>query len=295
MMQRSQLRKTAVRFPGLFRRDGRSPRFADNEDERRGLMRERKLITSCASHNLLLNLAFSDSTFHIQDKDSTGILETIPVHKMLLSAGSEMFERMFLSEMSECHTGIVTITDFCPAVVKEMLRFIYTGQCQGQVLTEHPDSMIMIAHKYVVKQMADYLENFYALNLSKQIPLSTIWSISRTWSMRKLEKAVLKYIQENPRRHLNDREFRRSLDTNSLQKILSSIVGLSHNFVSDDDDGEENEEADRTEKLSLICKLLRRRSEVSAAAQLAAYETATDHVTPEESIGFAQLATLNDY
>lgn len=262
MLMARQTRSSSKRFSGR-KRSGPARTYPDYDgttDFR--CLNEKKLITPCASHTLLFNIDHSDCTFYIQDADSTTILETIPVHKILLSAGSEMFNRMFLSDMSECHTGVVTITDFSSEVVKEMLRFIYCGYCDGPIVMEHADRMVMIAQKYIVKHMVDYLEQFFVLHINKHDSLSTIWSLSQTWSMRNLERAVLKHIKENPRRHLNDHEFRHSLDLNSLQKMLSAVAGLSENFISDNESEKNNGAAEQhrtdTKKTMTISEMLAR-------------------------------------
>jgi len=50
------------------------------------------------------------------------------VHKAILAARSPVFAAMFEHEMEEKKQNRVDITDMDPEVLREMLRFIYTGK-----------------------------------------------------------------------------------------------------------------------------------------------------------------------
>lgn len=54
--------------------------------------------------------------------------EEFYVHKAVLAARSPVFAAMFQHEMEEKKQNRVEITDVDPVVLREMLRFIYTGK-----------------------------------------------------------------------------------------------------------------------------------------------------------------------
>ena len=63
----------------------------------------------------------SDVTFVVQG-------ESIKTHKNILMARCPYFERMFNSQMKESDDNQVIITDFCPEVFRELLKFLYASQ-----------------------------------------------------------------------------------------------------------------------------------------------------------------------
>lgn len=78
--------------------------------------------------------------------------EQHPAHKQILSARSEVFARMFETEMLEKKTGYVSIVDIEPDVFKLMLDFIYYGKINSQ----DPRKLIQLiaaANKYALKSL----------------------------------------------------------------------------------------------------------------------------------------------
>lgn len=57
--------------------------------------------------------------------------EEFYVHKAVLAARSPVFAAMFQHEMEEKKQNRVEITDVDPVVLREMLRFIYTGKASN--------------------------------------------------------------------------------------------------------------------------------------------------------------------
>jgi len=53
----------------------------------------------------------------------------IPAHRLILCARSAVFDAMFGHEMKESLEGVVRVSDVSLPVFREVLRFIYTGEC----------------------------------------------------------------------------------------------------------------------------------------------------------------------
>ena len=69
-----------------------------------------------------------------------------PVHKAILASRSPVFAGMFRHiEMEESKQGIVQIKDLEPDVLKEMLKFIYTGKTSQ--LESMADELLSAADK----------------------------------------------------------------------------------------------------------------------------------------------------
>ena len=69
----------------------------------------------------------------------------IPVHKAILAARSPVFAAMFQHDLEENKQGFVSITDLDIDVLREMLRFIYTGKVTK--LETMADSLLAAADK----------------------------------------------------------------------------------------------------------------------------------------------------
>lgn len=87
------------------------------------------------------------------------------VHKAILAARSPVFSAMFEHEMSEARSDRVEINDIDPEVLKEMLRFMYTGISwfptndsryllgSAPNLDRMPDELLAAADKYQLERL----------------------------------------------------------------------------------------------------------------------------------------------
>lgn len=89
-------------------------------------------------NSLLETGNFSDMALKI---DNT----KIPVHKAILAARSPVFSAMFQHDLEENKQGFVSITDLDLDVLKEMLKFIYTGKVTK--LENMADTLLAAADK----------------------------------------------------------------------------------------------------------------------------------------------------
>ena len=76
--------------------------------------------------------------------------ERIPIHKLIMSIRSPVFKIMFYGQMSEATSNEVIIRDCDPAVMKELVRFIYTDVCDAGALQQHCEELLSVACKYQV-------------------------------------------------------------------------------------------------------------------------------------------------
>ncbi|XP_065200076.1 speckle-type POZ protein B-like [Planococcus citri] len=72
-------------------------------------------------------------------------------HKAILAARSPVFAAMFEHNMKEKRLNKVVITDVTDEVLREMLRFIYTGKVQN--LATMADSLLAAADKYDLERL----------------------------------------------------------------------------------------------------------------------------------------------
>lgn len=88
--------------------------------------------------NLFDNEKFSDVTLSVGGRE-------FQAHKAILAARSPVFAAMFEHEMEERKQNRVAITDVDHEVLKEMLRFIYTGKAPN--LDKMADDLLAAADK----------------------------------------------------------------------------------------------------------------------------------------------------
>ncbi|XP_035212986.1 speckle-type POZ protein-like B [Stegodyphus dumicola] len=91
--------------------------------------------------------------------------EIFCVHKVVLSARSQVFSRMFENEMVETKSNTINIQDIEPAVLKTMLYYMYTADLD-QPLKECAFSLYEAADKYGIYILRAKCASFLKSNLT---------------------------------------------------------------------------------------------------------------------------------
>ncbi|XP_021963676.1 uncharacterized protein LOC110859114 [Folsomia candida] len=87
----------------------------------------------------------------------------IPGHKIVLSARSDFFNRMFSNPMRETAQGIVELEDDESHFI-EILRFIYLGRVEN--IGDHVHDLFVLADKYQIQDLSVYAEKYLLSKLS---------------------------------------------------------------------------------------------------------------------------------
>lgn len=103
-----------------------------------------------STEHLYLSERFVDVHFLFVSDDGT-MLESVPGHRNLLAADSDVFEKMFYGNLKE--TGDVTIVDATAAAFKEFMQFFYLSEVK--LSAEHIAGVMYLGHKYNVKKCID--------------------------------------------------------------------------------------------------------------------------------------------
>ncbi len=96
------------------------------------------------TEELFQNGKFSDIKIKVSSRE-------FHVHRCILSLASEVFERMFLSDMIETRSNIIEINDISDEICEEMLRFIYCNTINN--LDINALDLLYAADKYAIENL----------------------------------------------------------------------------------------------------------------------------------------------
>lgn len=129
-------------------------------------------------------------------------------NKCILSSRSPVFKGMFCdSEMWESESGIITIVDISPAVMKEVLYFIYTDEIQDKVFFENlVEDILICSSKYQVMGLVGICEEIMIpkIELQTVIPLLIFSDIYGAFDLK--EKAF-QFIGQNASSILDSKDY----------------------------------------------------------------------------------------
>lgn len=118
--------------------------------------------------------------------------EEFKVHKAMLASQSPVFKRMFQSNMKEKSSNVLEICDMEPAVVSDMLEYLYAGKPLR--INELAKDLLYAANKYELPLLFTMCENELILSLTVE-NVAEIISLADQYQASNLEKFCLKLIQ----------------------------------------------------------------------------------------------------
>jgi len=153
--------------------------------------------TNITATPLFLSPKYSDIVF-IADG------ERIPAHKCILCSNSEIMDKI-LNGIGVIESEI-NFKESAEAV-KEMLRFIYTGEINKDTLLEHLQDVIQLSDKYILKKLKEECEKFIIEKLTLDDIIDTM-KIAEFYNMHKIKNECIDIIKSNRQLIIKDDKFR---------------------------------------------------------------------------------------
>lgn len=128
-----------------------------------------------------------DITFVLGDK-------TLSAHKHVIAAQSIVFQRMFLSPLTERENTRVQILDINPKVFEEFINYLYTGEINN--FNNIVEDVIVVASKYQVKELKTLCENFMLQHLNVQNVVKFIFMADKL-RCPELKQEAVKFLKNS--------------------------------------------------------------------------------------------------
>ncbi len=156
----------------------------------RGLIAESAKAKHFLRHyisNLLGDTEHCDVTFIASD--GTRLI----AHKLVLCMQSEVFKTMLSANMSETATNEIVISDFEPVVVSAFVQFLYTDDCDVQVLSAWAGELLKMAHRYEVMGLQLLCETHLSASLTTACVVDRLL-FAELYGAKKLKDSAMAYI-----------------------------------------------------------------------------------------------------
>ena len=148
-------------------------------------------------------------------------------HKDILSSKSDVFKRMCTSEMTENLSSTITIEEFAPEVIEEMLQYIYTGKCRN--FDKISRQLFKAAHKYDLVGLQNICKEYFIfdMNIENVVPLL---DTANLYELEDLAKGALKVIANNEEKMTKIKAFQKFLCRNLNTNTIVYTIDLSFKY-----------------------------------------------------------------
>eukprot|EP00092_Neocalanus_flemingeri_P023848 GFUD01025873.1.p1 GENE.GFUD01025873.1~~GFUD01025873.1.p1 ORF type:complete len:273 (+),score=57.89 GFUD01025873.1:101-820(+) len=98
--------------------------------------------------------------------------KSFPCHKVFLAARAPVFMKMMESNMKEANEATMMIENCTEIVAENLVKYLYTGQVDPEVLNENSVSFLELGEKYDMAELKSMAEQVMIANLDKDNMLS---------------------------------------------------------------------------------------------------------------------------
>ena len=118
--------------------------------------------------------------------------EEFKAHKCMLSASSDVFERMLQQPMAETANNIIKIEDITAKILKVMFEFIYTGHVK-EIDRDKATELLAVAEKYNMQAMKMLCSTELHRSLDTSNVVDTLY-LARLYRSKELKETCMKFI-----------------------------------------------------------------------------------------------------
>lgn len=175
---------------------------------------------------MLFSEEFSDVSIVCED----GV--TIPAHKCILAVCSPYFKSVFSGRWKENQTGKLKSTH-SSAVIKGVLRMLYTGETCPALIKIRPLAFISVASEYDLEWLKDLAVRACVDSLDEG-NLKDVWQAGRLYESVLLKGACIKFADENASSVLKNSSIVKlsTEDTNSWNEFTDAIGNSSASNIN---------------------------------------------------------------
>ncbi len=137
------------------------------------------------------------------DRDNTGDImlicgeTSIPAHKSVLIASSDVLKAMFCHQTAESETGLVHIRDMSPTCLEEFLHYIYLNRLTPKVKSvDEAEGLLIAAEKYNVVDLKTRCEQKLSTLLTDS-NVGRVGVIANMHNATHLREYVVNYVANN--------------------------------------------------------------------------------------------------
>ena len=139
-------------------------------------------------------------------------------HKAILASSSTVFAKMFSSEMKESATNTLSLPDIEADVLKELLTYIYTGECPN--IKAHAPSLLCAAEKYDLSRLKALCEERLSYDLKIDNAASMLM-LADTYKAKQLKRNALLFTHEHGKAVKRTKEWK---DVKESAELLHDLV-----------------------------------------------------------------------
>ena len=165
------------------------------------------------------------TTVHSTEDDPTEDDSEVDVyaHKAILASRSTVFAKMFSSDMKESATDTLSLPDIEADVLKELLTYIYTGECPN--IKAHASALLCAAEKYDLSRLKALCEERLSYDLQVDNAASMLM-LADTYKAEQLKQNALLFINEHGNEVQCTTEWE---DVKESAELLHDLVTMMYN------------------------------------------------------------------
>ncbi|XP_073838189.1 uncharacterized protein [Musca autumnalis] len=152
----------------------------------------------------------------------------LKAHKLILGTRSEVFAAMFRNDFLENQTSRITIDDINANVLKEMLKYLYTGDVN--IPKEMASELLVVANKYAVMDLQEMCEDIL-IDSNRIDTIADTLLLAERITNKRLKENVIEFIIANIKDVMKTENWKilQEMEPKLCLEVLGKAVNSGHN------------------------------------------------------------------